>query len=166
MIEETYRNRTEAMRKRTAGNLPYPDAASCMLYAVTELGEMVDAWLRKGRPDDKRNNDRQPDAKHELGQFIVMVQSAKLRCDELGEGKKLQVDEQTKQQCQALYEAMVNTAHIIKTMGNGEPPPPFEWVWIQKDFHTLARLYGVDWRELEEEACAEFERKHAKEMNA
>jgi hypothetical protein len=45
-------------------------------YAFTEAGEAMDAWLREQRPNDARNNERQPDVLDELADAAIMLVTA------------------------------------------------------------------------------------------
>lgn len=68
--------RVKLSRARTAKNFPLPSPLDCIRYAITELAEYDDAMLRAERTADKRNNDRTPDARAELGQAMYMLLSA------------------------------------------------------------------------------------------
>lgn len=50
-----------------------PSPIDCLRYAVTEVAEAMDAWLRAQRPDDTRNNSRQMDVLDELGDCAIML---------------------------------------------------------------------------------------------
>jgi hypothetical protein len=63
-------------RQRTAEYFPLPSAKDCILYAITEIGEYLDALLRLDRPDDKRNNNKQLSPMQEWGQAGYMIASA------------------------------------------------------------------------------------------
>ena len=68
--------RVKLSRKRTASTFPLPSPLDCIRYALCELCEYEDAMLRLERIGDKRNNDRQPDPRAELGQALYMLLSA------------------------------------------------------------------------------------------
>lgn len=53
-----------------------PSPVECLLYAYTEAGEAIDAWLREQRPGDARNNERDRDVLHELADTAIMLLSA------------------------------------------------------------------------------------------
>lgn len=54
-----------------------PDSRSGFMYAVTEIGETFDAYIRKTRPDDKRNQEGKPvDFLEELGDAWIMLVTA------------------------------------------------------------------------------------------
>lgn len=50
-----------------------PSPIDCLRYAVTEVAEAMDAWLRAQRPDNARNNSRQMDVLDELGDCALML---------------------------------------------------------------------------------------------
>lgn len=53
-----------------------PEPVDCLRYAFCEAGEAMDAWLRQQRPNDSRNNERQPDVLDELADCAIMLLSA------------------------------------------------------------------------------------------
>ena len=53
-----------------------PGPVDCLRYAFCEAGEAMDAWLRQQRPNDSRNNERQPDVLDELADCAIMLLSA------------------------------------------------------------------------------------------
>lgn len=63
-------------RNSTAAYFPLPDASSCIDYAITEAVECLDAKLRERRNGDKRNRDKEHDARKEWGQCGYMIASA------------------------------------------------------------------------------------------
>jgi NTP pyrophosphatase (non-canonical NTP hydrolase) len=57
---------------------PTPGPADSLRYAFTEAGEAMDAWLRQQRPNDARNNERQPDVLDELADAAIMLCTAEI----------------------------------------------------------------------------------------
>ena len=53
-----------------------PEPVDCLRYAFCEAAEAMDAWLRQQRPNDSRNNQRQPDVLDELADCAIMLLSA------------------------------------------------------------------------------------------
>lgn len=53
-----------------------PDPGSCLLEAVIELGEVVDAWFRLDRADEMRVGDRKRDFHGELADLMIVLLSA------------------------------------------------------------------------------------------
>jgi hypothetical protein len=70
--------RVGSSRLMLEGKFPYPSAVDCMRYAIQEMAEYDDAMMRAYQPDHKRNNERQPDPRKELGQAGYMILSAML----------------------------------------------------------------------------------------
>lgn len=66
---------TRAFRKVTADFFPNPDPATSLMYAVTELGEALSAWLREQRPGDVRAN-RGEGVANELCDALMMLHGA------------------------------------------------------------------------------------------
>ena len=64
------------VRKYLGDNWPTPNTEDSLAYAVTEVGEAIDADLRSRRPDDKRNNNRNVSVEHELAQAAMMLLTA------------------------------------------------------------------------------------------
>jgi hypothetical protein len=63
-----------AHRLHTMTARPFPDAGDCALFALTEAGELIDAWLREN-PLYLRNNYRQPSAQEEAADLGYMIAS-------------------------------------------------------------------------------------------
>jgi len=68
-------------RARSAGYFPMPDGADCALFAMTEIGEYIDAMIRIRGAAYKRNNARNVDIQAELGQVGYMILSAMIAID-------------------------------------------------------------------------------------
>jgi len=66
---------TRAFRKVTADFFPNPDPATSLMYAVTELGEALSAWLREQRPGDVRASKGEAVA-DELCDALMMLHGA------------------------------------------------------------------------------------------
>lgn len=62
-------------RTRTAEARPYPPAGDCVLFALTEGAELIDAMLRQ-EPRYLRNNAKQVDPAAEAGDLGYMIASA------------------------------------------------------------------------------------------
>lgn len=54
---------------------PY-DGKDALDFAVTELGEVMDAWIRLNRPNYSRNNAKDTDVGLELGDVYMMLEIA------------------------------------------------------------------------------------------
>ena len=65
-----------ALRDVLGDKWPTPDTADSLAYAVTEVGEAIDADLRNRRPNDARNNHRNVSVPHELAQAVMMLLTA------------------------------------------------------------------------------------------
>lgn len=71
IIAEVHKFYTEAGEA-----FPLPDPKSCLMYAVTEVGEAVDALLREERPGDKRRRTDKSDFRDELGDVVLMLSAS------------------------------------------------------------------------------------------
>ena len=74
---------------------PTPDKLSATRYACTEGGEVMEAFLRKMRPGDSRNNERNIDMLDEMADLAIMLITALgPDCERLGDTQwKLTVDQ-------------------------------------------------------------------------
>ena len=81
---------TVAFRKVTEGFFPNPDPYSSLLYAVTELGEALSAWLREQRPDDVRANKGEAVA-DELCDAIMMLHGVLAPDARVGEARVINI---------------------------------------------------------------------------
>ena len=160
--------RVKLSRKRTANVFPLPSPLDCIRYSLCELCEYDDAMLRLERIGDKRNNDRQPDPRAELGQALYMLLSAAVQWGIKPKGS-YRLSEQTRLH---LYSSALTwltsftlsptSAHLV---------PPFSaarrvalGVPVSGAYNVLcalATLHGWDLDELIEDTCAAFEAKHA-----
>jgi hypothetical protein len=73
-----YLERVSKSRQLLEGKFPYPAGRQCIRYAIQEMAEYDDALMRLMEPEHKRNNERTPDHRKELGQAIYMAASALL----------------------------------------------------------------------------------------
>lgn len=138
----------EESRDRTAETFPLPSVFDCIDYAICEAAEMLDALLRSRRTGDKRNNERQVDARAEWGQCGYMIASALIQTnyephtyyDEYADGQMVVYD------CihWLAREQMERDASLVDAMG----------CWV---FYCQSQ--GWDAKKLLRETCAEFERK-------
>ncbi len=53
-----------------------PKPSDCLLYALSEVGEASDAYLRSIRPDDLRREERVVSLSEEIADAVIMVVSA------------------------------------------------------------------------------------------
>lgn len=53
-----------------------PKPSDCLLYALSEIGEASDAYLRSTRPDDLRREERVVSLSEEIADAVIMVVSA------------------------------------------------------------------------------------------
>lgn len=151
--------RVGSSRLMLEGKFPYPSAVDCMRYAIQEMAEFDDARMREDQPDHKRNNERQPDARKELGQAGYMVLSA-LLLDKgndypgfmyVAPGKPVEL----------WAAAVMNVASAIgfyeaDAKEDGAVDAWYAWV-VMKDL-MMAR--GWDPMQLITETCEAFEAKH------
>lgn len=55
---------------------PTPDTEGSLMYAFTEIGEAVSAYMRLEHPDHKRNNDHESTLWEELADTAIMLLTA------------------------------------------------------------------------------------------
>lgn len=65
-----------ATRKKVEQFWPTPDTESNVLYAITEISEAIDAYLRNTRTEDVRNNHKDHSVEYELAQALMMLLTA------------------------------------------------------------------------------------------
>jgi len=63
-------------RAKVAHNWPTPDQKDSVLYAITEAGEALDAYLRVKRSGDARNHERERSVGRELAPCLMMLLTA------------------------------------------------------------------------------------------
>ena len=154
-------------RERTNSVFPLPDVDSCIDYAITEAGEYLDAVLREKRDTDKRNRDKDHDARKEWGQCGYMIASALIQIDVEewnGDSIVLIAANFLAHDCIAgLCEFRTHTSFWIL----GETEPRTAYMKEAFDLHdalvawvALCRRYGWEPAALLRETCAAFERKH------
>ena len=136
-------------RERTDSVFPLPDVDSCIDYAITEAGEYLDAVLRDKRDTDKRNRDKDHDARNEYGQCGYMIASALIQMRPMG--STLDVDTLAGE-FYAIFSLLagfrndaISDTSIIYALG--------EW-------SAFAMQRGENPAELLRETCAAFEAKH------
>src|SRR3990167_3846976 len=54
----------------------WPTGKDALDFAVTEIGEALDAWLRINKPEYSRNNDKNANIGNELGDALMMLSIA------------------------------------------------------------------------------------------
>jgi len=167
--------RVGSSRMMLEGKFPYPSAVDCMRYAIQEMAEYDDARMRQDQPDHKRNNERQPDPRKELGQAFYMVLSGCLAL-------KLDVEIEPPLDYEGIYEEWLKRtlyAGIKQDLGRlcadvfcavdeivplYERPTIDELAGLATDLLTsmgqLANDHGWDVDDLITETCEAFEAKH------
>lgn len=155
--------RVKQSREKLEGHFPYPSALDCIRYAVQEMAEYDDAIMRFEQPYHKRNNERTPDPRRELGQAMYMLLSA-INLRKLDHSHQSHYGDQP-----SLYGAIINTLGDAIQMY--DHPSYHSWTqhvdialaWAWSYMQELASLQGYggwDVDKLIEETCADFERKH------
>lgn len=156
--------RVKLSRERTAATFPLPSVTDCIRYAICELAEMEDAWLRIERADDKRNNVRQSSPYDELGQAVYMLLSAAVQ---LGVAPKLLAtyrDHDT--YIDAYAYALYTLAALLTMMQRSQVDAErLQMVFdaAYSGIYATGAINGVDsvFDSLIDDTCAAFERKHA-----
>lgn len=160
--------RVKLSRKRTASTFPLPSPLDCIRYALCELCEYEDAMLRLERIGDKRNNDRQPDPRAELGQALYMLLSAAVQWGI----KPKRYDPLSQQSRLHLYSSALNwlTGFTLSPVNTHLAPPLSAARRVALDIPVsgaynvlcaLAAVHGWDVDTLVEDTCTAFEAKHA-----
>ena len=134
-------------RERTEGVFPLPDVDSCIDYAITEAGEYLDAVLREKRDTDKRNRDKEHDARKELGQAAYMVCSALIQMPP----ETLQISYVGDESIHDMFLWLC----LYRTADDETALPDALQVYV-----NLCRYEGWEPADLMRETCAAFERKH------
>jgi hypothetical protein len=158
--------RVRLSRERTAATFPLPNVTDCLRYAICELAEMDDAWLRLERRDDKRNNERTHDPRAELGQAFYMLLSAAMQ---LGIEPAAPSDILYRW---SVYESIYASA--LKSMARlldmsmmpaeAVSPDYAQGAFDAAYYAMFAAGALYDWDDLDimvDETCTAFERKHA-----
>ena len=144
-------------RERTAGVFPLPDVDSCIDYAITEAGEYLDAVLREQRDTDKRNRDKDHDARKEWAQCGYMICSAIIQVptDHLD---ALDWEPYIAAEQGNVYVVISRLCDIRTGLAwmNHENPH----VDVLDDWQAFAVKCGWNPAELLRETCAAFEAKH------
>lgn len=147
-------------RNCTNDSFPLPSPIDCLWYAKTEGdGESVDAWLRERRSADLRNNTRDHNMRKEVGQAIYMLASAYIQWHR---NNIFQVWPDTCGDTQldfAILDACKYT-HIALTDAMLDDTNGINIILAMQAWCHVCALQSWDARQLVEETCADFERKH------
>ncbi len=154
--------RVKLSRERTKDVFPLPGVSDCIRYAICEMAEMDDAWLRFERMSDKRNNVRISDPYLEFGQALYMLYSAAVQMGMEPEYDTLYFAGRMTMESMYAY-AMYRMTVVLSTM----QLTMVEKSRLQSEFNgaytsllVLGELFGWDTAEAVEDACAAFEVKH------
>ena len=144
-------------RERTEGVFPLPPTWDSVDYAITEIGETIDAQLRIKRNGDKRNHDKEATPEHErmeLGQAGYMMCSALMQesCGEWGCGRDFIGRTNRPYGLRLVLKELSLAGHWHEIYGVGDAL--LQWCM------TIEKNYGYDPAELLRETCAAFEAKH------
>ncbi len=143
-------------RERTNDVFPLPDVDSCIDYAITEAGEYLDAILREERNKDKRNRDKEHDARKEIGQCGYMIASAVIQ---VPTGHLDAIDWQP-----YVGPSGITLYRLFKTLADVRDGTNNKWenphVDAFDEWHAFVVLCGYDPADLLRETCAAFEAKH------
>jgi hypothetical protein len=156
-------DRVKLSRERLQGVFPYPDAVRCIRYAITELAEYDDALLRLEYTGDKRNHDKQPDPRKELGQAMYMLLSALGYSAQWMDGRLADEVEPYEYDPAYVYFATVeNLCQVARDIINDEEIDILLHNCAQAWEGTLILCMCHRWdaAQLVEDTCADFERKH------
>ena len=148
--------RVGSSRMMLEGKFPYPSAVDCMRYAIQEMAEYDDARMREDQPDHKRNNERTPDPRKELGQAGYMILSAMLKV----EGCRADFESEYKDKA-CLYGA------VVRELGDAISEGTITRIYVTTNldwalayWKELCTLHGWDVDDLITETCEAFEAKH------
>lgn len=147
--------RVGSSRLMLEGKFPYPEGVRCMRYAVQELAEYDDARMRLDQPDHKRNNERQPDSRRELGQAGYMILSAMLKV----EGCRADLESEVLDKA-CLYGAVVRELGDAISENSINIYVVNNLDWALAYWKELCTLHGWDVYDLITETCEAFEAKH------
>ncbi len=159
--------RVKESRKRTAATFPLPSPLDCIRYAICELAEYDDAMLRLERIGDKRNNERQPDPRAELGQAIYMLLSAAVQWKTQPEPYSLMPQPRLHLYSSSLSWLIGFTASPVNLMltpplaRNNRIATGWKVSGTYAALCSLAACHGWDVDTLIDDTCAAFEAKHA-----
>lgn len=153
--------RVRESREGTKEKFPLPDVEHSIDYAITEIGETIDAFLRLGRPGDKRNNEKNIDPRYEFGQVGYMICSAIIQIkntnilmyDLSGQSDK----------GHDLYSLLVWIAKVRSSHCGGGKSDDLCGANLKVGIHRWCCAcinYGWDPHELIEEVCIDFEKKY------
>jgi len=147
--------RVGSSRLMLEGKFPYPSAVDCMRYAIQEMAEYDDARMREDQPDHKRNNERTPDPRKELGQAGYMILSAMLKV----EGCTADLESELGSKGQN-YGAIVRELGDALTESESNIYVVNSLDWALAYWKELCTLHGWDIDALITETCEAFEAKH------
>ena len=147
--------RVGSSRMMLEGKFPYPSAVDCMRYAIQEMAEYDDAMMRQDQPDHKRNNERQPDPRRELGQAGYMILSAMLQVTGSMADLVSELEDKTK-----AYGAVVSELGDALTESESNTYVVNSLDWALAYWKELVTLHGWDVDDLIAETCEAFEAKH------
>ena len=146
-------------RERTAGVFPLPDVDSCIDYAITEAGEFLDTVLREQRDTDKRNRDKDHDARKELAQCGYMICSAIIQ---------VPTDHLDATDWESYVPiASMTLYRLMRTLTEVRDGTNKRWenphVDAFDEWHAFVGLCGYNPADLLRETCAAFEAKHLRQ---
>jgi hypothetical protein len=153
--------RVGSSRLMLEGKFPYPSAVDCMRYAIQEMAEYDDARMREDQPDHKRNNERQADARKELGQAGYMILSAMLHYEKTNPQKSVTIKLETGNTVNVWSQVVQFAGSSVffaldKTPNWAAVDASYAWAYCA----ALMQLHGWDVDDLICETCEAFEAKH------
>lgn len=138
-------------RARTNLVFPLPDTPGCVDYAICEAAEYIDARLRRLRIGDKRNNERQVNARVEWGQCGYMIASGLMQTDYDLQG----------------YASDGGTVYdVLHWLAQEAVEMDGSLVDAMIDWGIYCKFEGWEPAQLLRDTCADFERKHIREAQA
>lgn len=159
--------RVKESRKRTAATFPLPSPVDCIRYAICELTEYDDALLRLERIGDKRNNERTPDPRAELGQAIYMLLSAAVQWrtepkpDVTSQYSRLHLYSSSVSWLLGFTLSPANSRLTAPLSEDGRIATGITVSGAYAALCDLAACHGWDVAALIDDTCAAFEAKHA-----
>lgn len=150
-----------AHRERTEHVYPWPGDVQCLRYAVQEMAEYDDVCMREASPEHKRNNKRQPDARHELAQAGYMMCSA-FACNDAPDIVEVSSPlDHTRQWAVSILK--LAAAIIIHDVDNGRMEFAREVRYAFDAWLDICKQAGVQPIEAVNEICAQVEAKYLAE---
>lgn len=153
--------RVKLSRQRTGATFPLPGVSDCIRYAICEMAEMDDAWLRIERAGDKRNSDKAHAPSAELGQALYMLLSAAVQ-----HGVEPALYDYSGYTSLWYVEVLKWLADLLQALCDGYTALDQEFSGCYSTMCGLAAFHGWDAAALVDAACAAFEAKHAPEVHA